>query len=192
MIAVMRIASLIVFVLNRNVIIDGFYFSGLQTLSGTLLSRPRSTYNFANSRTLLSSKNKRGVSDDDSQLVLDTQPVYLQVPNSSKGTSEVEKIGRADTGAADQVYTLEVEPKDALPTLSPLASKSFLLLNSVAIIWGTQHVVIKSALENFPSPSVLNFWRFALSFLLFLPAFVTVMVSMSFRMSLKSNSADCI
>ena len=60
---------------------------------------------------------------------------------------------------------------------SPLLSKSFLLLNSVAIIWGTQHVVIKTALEDFPSPSVLNFWRFSLSFLLFLPAFFTVLVS---------------
>ena len=57
-----------------------------------------------------------------------------------------------------------------------LMSKSFLLLNSVAIIWGTQHVVIKTALESFPAPSVLNFWRFTLSFLLFLPAFISVLV----------------
>ena len=68
-----------------------------------------------------------------------------------------------------------------------LMSKSFLLLNSVAIIWGTQHVVIKTALESFPAPSVLNFWRFTLSFLLFLPAFISVLVrnvlySTSYRM----------
>ena len=64
-----------------------------------------------------------------------------------------------------------------LATSSPLISKSFLVLNAVAIIWGTQHVVIKTSLENFPSPSVLNFWRFSLSFLLFLPAFISVLVS---------------
>ena len=68
------------------------------------------------------------------------------------------------------------------PNLSPISSPSddkttilstsFLILNAVAVIWGTQHVVIKSSLEAFPSPSVLNFWRFATSAVLFLPAFV--------------------
>lgn len=62
------------------------------------------------------------------------------------------------------------------PAKNPLLSKSFLFLNAVAIIWGTQHVVIKTALESFPSPSVLNFWRFSLSLLLFLPACISVVV----------------
>ena len=53
-----------------------------------------------------------------------------------------------------------------------ILSTSFLILNAVAVIWGTQHVVIKSSLDSFPSPSVLNFWRFATSAVLFLPAFV--------------------
>lgn len=71
------------------------------------------------------------------------------------------------------------ESKELLPVSNPLLSKSFLFLNAVAIIWGTQHVVIKTALESFPSPSVLNFWRFSLSLLPFLPACVSVVVSRS-------------
>lgn len=52
----------------------------------------------------------------------------------------------------------------------------FLLLNSVAVLWGTQHVVIKSALDSYPSPSVLNFWRFVSSTLVFTPALFNVLV----------------
>jgi hypothetical protein len=56
---------------------------------------------------------------------------------------------------------------------------SFWLLNSVAIIWGTQHVVIKSSLSTFVSPAVLNLWRFALSATLFSPALIGAIVSSS-------------
>lgn len=44
----------------------------------------------------------------------------------------------------------------------------FLLLNAVAVLWGSQHVVIKSALSDYPSTSLLNLWRFAISSLLFI------------------------
>jgi drug/metabolite transporter (DMT)-like permease len=47
---------------------------------------------------------------------------------------------------------------------------NYFLLNFVAILWGTQHVVIKTAVETFPSTSLVNFWRFLLSSLLFLPS----------------------
>lgn len=180
MVSVMKVALLAVSLLNTYVAVDGLYFCGLQTFIGTRLSSLRSTHNFANSRTVLRSKSKRIESDDDSQLLLDTPVAYPQVPNFSGDTYELEKSGWVDTGAVADPYAVESAP----PTPSALISKSFLLLNSVAIIWGTQHVVIKSALENFPSPSVLNFWRFALSFLLFLPAFVTVLVRNSYHMQL--------
>lgn len=180
MVSVMKIVLFAVSLVMDYVAVDGLYFCGLQTFSGTRLSRLRSTHNFADSRTLLNSKNKRIDSDDDSQLLLDTPVAYPQVPNFSGDTFDVEKSGWVDTGAVADPYAVE----SATPTPSALISKSFLLLNSVAIIWGTQHVVIKSALENFPSPSVLNFWRFALSFLLFLPAFVTVLVRTSYHMHL--------
>jgi hypothetical protein len=52
----------------------------------------------------------------------------------------------------------------------------FLLLNMVAVLWGTQHVVIKSALSTYPTSSSLNFWRFTLSTLLFFPYFLKALV----------------
>jgi hypothetical protein len=48
--------------------------------------------------------------------------------------------------------------------------KSVLLLNGVAVLFGSQHAVIKSSLDAFPSASGLNFWRFLSSALLFSPA----------------------
>ena len=52
--------------------------------------------------------------------------------------------------------------------------KALFLLNFVAVLWGSQHVVIKSSLDNFPATSVVNFWRFASSSVLFLPALIDV------------------
>lgn len=54
-------------------------------------------------------------------------------------------------------------------------SSGFFLLNFVAILWGTQHCVIKSALDSYPSSSILNFWRFSLSTLLFMPSLIDSM-----------------
>eukprot|EP01031_Cornospumella_fuschlensis_P024995 gene24995-30194_t len=50
-------------------------------------------------------------------------------------------------------------------TMSP--SLAFIVLNAVAVIWGSQHVVIKTAVEAYPSTSLLIFWRFLLSSILF-------------------------
>jgi hypothetical protein len=52
----------------------------------------------------------------------------------------------------------------------------FFLLNTVAVIWGSQHVVIKSLIEDTTAASTLNFWRFFLSSLLFLPALLQTVV----------------
>lgn len=177
----MKFALVVVSLSSKNVLIEGLRFSGSQTSSTLRLSRPSSTNSFAGSGTALSSKKKIAVSDDDSQIVLDVPVAFPQVPNFSRDTFDVEKekSNRLDSNAVDELYNIEIAQTDTSSTPSFLTSKSFLLLNSVAIIWGTQHVVIKSALENFPSPSVLNFWRFALSFLLFLPAFGTVLVRLS-------------
>ena len=68
-----------------------------------------------------------------------------------------------------------------------ILSTSFLILNIVAVIWGTQHVIIKSSLEAFPSPSVLNFWRFATSAILFLPALVNTLKTKNTK-TLKSGA----
>ena len=53
----------------------------------------------------------------------------------------------------------------------------FLILNLIAVLWGSQHVVIKSAVEDLPVTSLLNAWRFTLSALLFSPSLVQVVVS---------------
>lgn len=53
--------------------------------------------------------------------------------------------------------------------------ESVLLLNGVAVLFGSQHAVIKSTLDVFPSPSVVNLWRFLSSALLFSPALVTLL-----------------
>lgn len=58
----------------------------------------------------------------------------------------------------------------------PSLTIGLLILNFIAILWGTQHVVIKSALEEYPATSLLNFWRFILSTLLFSPALLQVLV----------------
>lgn len=61
---------------------------------------------------------------------------------------------------------LDIESNRLLTSPLPI-NPAFLLLNGVAILWGSQHVVIKSAVESFPATSLLNFWRFTLSSLLF-------------------------
>jgi len=50
-----------------------------------------------------------------------------------------------------------------------------ILLNFVAIIWGSQHVVIKSSLSDYTLPSLLNFWRFTLSAMLFSPSLLNIL-----------------
>jgi drug/metabolite transporter (DMT)-like permease len=76
-------------------------------------------------------------------------------------------------------FTLFYQQDDHTTKSSPINTKStinntilsptlsFLILNTVAIIWGSQHVLIKSTLTNYSSPSILNFWRFTLSTLPF-------------------------
>lgn len=88
---------------------------------------------------------------------------------------------QAETNSDFRVYNKEMEDQDLSkaqsveksppPPLSPVTA--FLTLNTVAILWGTQHAVIKSSISSFDSTSLLNFWRFSSSALLFSPALVT-------------------
>eukprot|EP01038_Epipyxis_sp_PR26KG_P012622 gene12622-16925_t len=64
---------------------------------------------------------------------------------------------------------------DSINEKENIFSNGFFLLNFVAILWGTQHVVIKSSLDDYSTSSLLNFWRFTLSSLLFLPSFIAVL-----------------
>ena len=56
-------------------------------------------------------------------------------------------------------------------------SQCYLVLNFVAILFGTQHVCIKGLVGSFTSTSLVNFWRFLLSALLFSPALVKTLTS---------------
>ena len=74
--------------------------------------------------------------------------------------------------AADKAESsLPLEPKIPPP---PSVANAFLLLNGVAVIWGSQHALVKGTLDSFPTSS-LNFWRFLSSALLFSPALVGVL-----------------
>lgn len=79
-----------------------------------------------------------------------------------------------------QLLATNEEEAEASPHMggahAPSLTTAFLLLNGVAIIWGSQHTVIKSTLEAFPT-STLNFWRFLSSALFFVPSLVAVAVS---------------
>jgi drug/metabolite transporter (DMT)-like permease len=59
------------------------------------------------------------------------------------------------------------------------AVNPYLILNFVAVLFGTQHVCIKSSLDVYSSTSLVNFWRFTLSALLFSPALVKVLSPLS-------------
>lgn len=58
---------------------------------------------------------------------------------------------------------------------NPLIAQSFFLLNGVAVIWGSQHVIIKTMIETFPQTSLVNFWRFLISTLVFSPTIINLM-----------------
>jgi drug/metabolite transporter (DMT)-like permease len=65
---------------------------------------------------------------------------------------------------------------DALQSVNP-----YLLLNFVALLFGTQHVCIKSSLDVYSSTSLVNFWRFFLSAALFSPALLRVLRNMDLK-----------
>lgn len=58
-------------------------------------------------------------------------------------------------------------------------NSGFLLLNFVAVIWGSQHVIIKEAIDSFPAPSLLNFARFFVSTIVFSPSLFKVLMKYS-------------
>ncbi|KAJ1414804.1 EamA-like transporter family-domain-containing protein [Ochromonadaceae sp. CCMP2298] len=68
-------------------------------------------------------------------------------------------------------------PTQGLDALLASPRAGFLALNAVAVLWGTQHVIIKQALSSpqYGSASLLNFWRFFLSAALFSPALLRLL-----------------
>lgn len=56
----------------------------------------------------------------------------------------------------------------ATPTTTPYFY--FIVLNVVAVLWGTQHCLIKSLVNEYETASLVNFWRFLLSTIIFAPS----------------------
>ena len=59
------------------------------------------------------------------------------------------------------------------------------LLNGVAVLWGTQHVIMKTSLTTYGFASLATFWRFILSTLLFTPSLFSL-----FKNSARKEMAD--
>ena len=92
---------------------------------------------------------------------------------SKPSSGDVDIIQRSSPGASAEdaptsdlgVDVVSVTSKGILS--NPDEKNSLFILNLVALLWGTQHVCIKSSIEAYESTSILNFWRFLLSSLLF-------------------------
>ena len=168
--------------LTLSCISNGYSGGGIWNARQSLI---RSSSTFGDRRRLAECKcsnivRKAAELGDDSTLVYsEGNTAYFEDIVAPDQNGKDSNIFASTTAASVSTSNeLQIQGETSMSaTSSPLISKSFLVLNAVAIIWGTQHVVIKTSLENFPSPSVLNFWRFSLSFLLFLPAFISVLVS---------------
>ena len=67
----------------------------------------------------------------------------------------------------------------------------YALLNFVAILFGSQHVVIKVALQDYHNqPALLNLWRFSLSALLFLPSLISLLSPSTSSSSISSSPSS--
>jgi drug/metabolite transporter (DMT)-like permease len=88
---------------------------------------------------------------------------YLNKDNNDKNTNIISNIN----DEMKNIYNINDKINDNNNTLI-----AYFLLNLVAIIYGTQHPLIKISMDSYPSTSLVNFWRFLLSSLLFLPVFL--------------------
>ena len=79
----------------------------------------------------------------------------------------------------EQSPSLPLAPAKVEPVDDPWKKYSVLLLNFVAVIWGSQHAVIKDSVASFGHPSLLIFWRFLLGCGLFLPALAALASDLS-------------
>jgi hypothetical protein len=86
--------------------------------------------------------------------------------NAKFSTSRSRFLSALQLSAQDVAPENDIDKKKALNPLNNDGS-SLLILNFVAILWGTQHVCIKASIDTYDSTSVLNLWRFLLSTLLF-------------------------
>lgn len=105
-----------------------------------------------------------------------TMPISSKPPRLRRRQSAVQVESLNDENestilSTDEESLLDLEhgkPEEAIPNNTPMLwgapLQSILLLNLVAIIWGTQHAVIKSAVDNisFGADTTIKEWVFKL------------------------------
>ena len=87
--------------------------------------------------------------------------------DDSSAASTVPEDGRPPSTSSSSAMggiQRSIQPVASSASLLPLA-----LLNTVTLLWGTQHAVIKLVLQEDLSPGVTNFARFGIAALLFSP-----------------------
>lgn len=95
------------------------------------------------------------------------RPSYTSLCASSEEINSISSDSALSKGDESNSSTDEA-PNIAVSSTTPFFS--LLLLNVVAVIWGTQHCVIKSLVDGYESTSLVNFWRFLLSSIIFAPS----------------------
>lgn len=70
---------------------------------------------------------------------------------------------------------------------SLIKSPNFILLNSVALLYGSQHLIIKHAVESYPEASLVNLARFLVSSAFFAPAAISAIKNKD-NLTLKAGS----
>lgn len=95
------------------------------------------------------------------------RPSYTSLCASSEEINSTSSDSALSKGDESHSSTDEA-PNIAVSSTTPFFS--LLLLNVVAVLWGTQHCVIKSLVDGYEITSLVNFWRFLLSSIIFAPS----------------------
>jgi len=131
-------------------------------------------------RSDVRAKSSAVPNEDNSSLLIDS-PRSISTDDededhSTEGVSVIDCFNIVNTDGSD-VDASKLSSIDASQPFSIDPSLlGFLLLNAVAVLWGSQHVVIKASVDSYPTTSLVNFWRFLLSTLLFSPSLIKLLV----------------
>lgn len=102
--------------------------------------------------------------------------LYIRSTKRDHEDMNIELIKTGDKYDKVQVNDVEVIDIDIKSVNDESITQAYFLLNLVAIIYGTQHPIIKISMNELSSTSLVNFWRFFLSALLFSPAFLNMII----------------
>ena len=163
--------------------VDSYSYSNIrrQLTDYTSSSRYRSVADSHHThRSDVRAKSSAVPNEDKSSLLIDS-PRSISTDDededhSTEGVSVIDCFNIVNTDGSD-VDASKLSSIDASQRFSIVPSLlGFLLLNAVAVLWGSQHVVIKASVDSYPTTSLVNFWRFLLSTLLFSPSLIKLLV----------------